>query len=365
MGYQREPIPAGGEGRLGPDASSSDLGSRTPFTIDGHHGAWAGGGRGCAPAGTRSTPRRRRRRRPPPRRPSTRKVQVRALPDASRPSGGTTTNASAATADPVAPRRPARTAPASPAWWRPGPRPTHRPAGARRHSTSRPDGPGSRAGGPCGPGDGRRATIPAARAGRPASRASARQPWAMGGARPGPAARGAGGPAARPTCRSGTAGRAGPRQRSGLPVEHGHRRLVADPPAGVDQAPDQVDVLADPQARGRTADRVQRGPADHQGGGRHVADAPGRARPRPRRARGRGASGRAGTGRWTRSAPGPAAARRADPGCHRADGGVGEQPGEVVSQPGRARCSRCRRRPPGRWPTAASAVVAGGRRDRR
>ena len=72
-------------------------------------------------------------------------------------------------------------------------------------------------------------------------------------------------------------------------MPHGGGRLVAHPPAGRGQPPDQVDVLPDPHGLGETGPR--RGPPHHQGRAGHVRDA----RPRPDDAR-PGAHVQGGTG---------------------------------------------------------------------
>jgi hypothetical protein len=50
------------------------------------------------------------------------------------------------------------------------------------------------------------------------------------------------------------------------------RRLVAHHPPGGDEAPHQVDVLAEPQGRVEAADPLEGLPAHDQGGRRHVRD---------------------------------------------------------------------------------------------
>ena len=148
------------------------------------------------------------------------------------------------------------------------------------------------------------------------------------------------------------------RPTSGLAVEHGHRRLVPDPPAGVDQAPHQVHVLAHPEVGVEARDAEGR-PSDHQGGGGHVAHRPVRAHLARLRSQvqGRAGVGEPGQQRTDRSGRlSPAGAVGSDPGGHGADGRDRRtaRPGRP-SQPVGAPCSRCPRRPPARCRRPSSA----------
>ena len=55
-------------------------------------------------------------------------------------------------------------------------------------------------------------------------------------------------------------------------VQHRRRRLVADPPSGCVESPDEVDVLAEAQRRVEPADGSKHSDTHHDGGGRDVAD---------------------------------------------------------------------------------------------
>ena len=95
---------------------------------------------------------------------------------------------------------------------------------------------------------------------------------------------------------------------------------VADLPPAVDQAPDQVHVLAEPQA-GVEAGTECRGPG-HQGGRRDVGDRP--ARPHQALVGPEVEGGPAGRVPRPHGAPGPDVGRRPHPGGHRPDPAVGE-----------------------------------------
>ena len=163
---------------------------------------------------------------------------------------------------------------------------------------------------------------------------TARQPGAVGGpgqypdgGRPGrgrgaaPGRRDGGGPAGRRWCRRRRGGQPDGRPVAGPSWATTVPGLVADVPAGRDQPPDQVDVLAAPQTRDRRARAPSDVAADDEGGARDV----GNPAPRSNRARlvprGRVRSGppRSGT-----TVVGGVIAERDDAGRHRGDQGVVE-----------------------------------------